>query len=133
MRMAKPGPERMAAKNALLDAQGTAHAAHLVFEEQPQRFHDLEFHEVWQTAHVVVALDRRRRTTCGTHRLNHVRVNGSLPQPPGAFHLVRRLVEHLNEHTANGLALGFGVGLAGQGLGNWSPARTPRTLRPMSL
>ena len=29
---------------------------------------------------------------------------------------MRRLVEHLNEHTANGLALGFGVGLAGQGL-----------------
>ena len=102
----------MAAQDARFDVQGTPHATHLVFEEQPQGLDHFELHEVGQTAHVVVALDGGRRSSCGTHRLDDVGVNGPLPQPPRALHLVRRLVEHLDEHATNGLALGLGIGLS---------------------
>ena len=37
--------------------QLVAHTAHLVLEQPPQRFAQLQLHILWQTAYIVVALD----------------------------------------------------------------------------
>src|SRR3546814_14775574 len=50
----------------------------------------------------------------GAGRFDHVGIDGALGQPPGAFQLAGLGLEYLDEFAADDLALGFGVGLAGQ-------------------
>jgi hypothetical protein len=67
-----------------------------------------------QPAHVVVRLDGGRRAF-HRHRFDHVGVDGALPEPPDVLDAVRLHVEHVDERFADGLALGFRVGEAGEG------------------
>ena len=68
MRIARPGPgERVAADEALGQAQLAAQAADLVLEQFAQRLDQLQVHALRQAADIVVRLDghagRRKRET----------------------------------------------------------------------
>ena len=58
-REAGPG-EWVAAEEISPNAEGLADAADLIFEEEAKGFDDVEFHEVGQAAHIVVAFDGGR-------------------------------------------------------------------------
>ena len=94
--------------------QLAAKRAHLVLEQLAQRLDELELHALRQAADIVVRLDRDRRPAARRHALDHVRVQRALRQEIRAANLVRRLVEHLDEQPADGLALLLGIGHAGQ-------------------
>ena len=104
----------MAPHQLIFDAQGTPHAAHLIFEEAAERFHNLEVHLLWQSAHVVVGF-----YLCGwsVHRagLDNIGVNGALCKITGVGYFLRFGVEYLNEGVADGFALLLRVGDALQG------------------
>ena len=77
-----------------------------------QRFEQLEFHVLWQTADVMVRLDGMRFARFGTGRFNHIWVDGALRQPCDMSRLVALELsgfglEHFHELTTNDLALGF--------------------------
>ena len=97
----------------VLDAQLTAHAAHLVFEEGAERLDELEFHIVGESAHVVVALDCLGRTFDRT-ALNHVGVDGALAEPFGVGDELGFGIEDVDESLADCLALLLRVGDAGE-------------------
>ena len=48
------------------------------------------------------------------YAFNHVGIEGALGQEGGAFDLAGFAVEDVDEHAADGLALGFGIGNASQ-------------------
>ena len=108
IRTASPGPgERLTPHDLLGQAQLGAHLADLVLEQVAQRLHQLERHVLGQAAHVVVALDVRRRLRAA---LDHVGVERALHQEPRAGVLAGHLLEHADELLADDLALALGVG-----------------------
>ena len=62
------------------------------------------------------ALDRHRRAAGERHALDHVGIERALRQELGAADLLRLRLEHVDEQPADGLALGLGVGDAGERL-----------------
>ena len=110
----KAGPrEGMAPDELLGDPERPTDTAHLVLEEQAQRFDDPEVHLFGQPADVVVRLDRRRGAV-DRHRLDHVGIDCPLCQPAHVLDPDRLLVEYLDEIAADDLALGLGIAHAGQ-------------------
>ena len=103
----------MAHQEFLLDAEVTADPAHFILEELTQRFHQLELHAFRQSAHIVVALDRGRRPA---HRdgLDHIGIQRALGEEVEVAERLRFLVEHVDEGGADDLALGLGIGDAGE-------------------
>ena len=98
----------MAADQLFGNAHRTAHAAHLVLEQQAQRLDDLQVHLLGKAADVVVRLDRGRRAVDRT-RLDHIRIDRTLRQPLDVLDLNGLLVENLHEVAADDLALPLGV------------------------
>ena len=98
----------------LRQPQLAAQRAHLVLEQLAQRLDQLQVHALGQAADVVVRLDRHRRPAGERHALDHVGVERALRQELGAAQLLGLRVEHVDEQRADGLALGLGVGHAGQ-------------------
>ena len=92
-------------------AQFSAHASHLILEEQTQRLDELQLHLLRQAAHVVMTLDHRARDG---ERLDDVRIDRALTEPAYVVQLVRLLVEDVDEAPADDLTLLLGVGDAGQ-------------------
>ena len=103
----------MAADELVGDAQRAAHAAHLVLEQKTQRLDDLQVHLLGKTAHIVVRLDRGRRSVHRA-RLDDVGIDRTLRQPPHVADLHGLLVEYLDEVAADDLALLLGLGNPGQ-------------------
>ena len=103
----------MSPDQLLGDPERTADAAHLVLEEQAQRFDDPEVHLLGQPADVVVRLDRRRGAV-DRHRLDHVGIDRPLRQPAHVLDPDRLVVEYLDEIAADDLALGLGIAHARQ-------------------
>ena len=106
--------ERVAEHHRARQAEFEAEATHLVLEQLAQRLDELELHVLGQPADVVVRLDDVRLAGLRARGLDHVGIDRALRQPAHAFELVRFLVEHLDEHPADGLALALGIGLAAQ-------------------
>ena len=67
-----------------------------------------------QAADIVVRLDGHRRAAGEGDALDHVGIERALRQEIGAADLLGFGVEHVDEEAADGLALGFGVGDAGE-------------------
>ncbi len=107
--------ERLAAHARLAQTELAAEPAHLVLEQLAQRLDELHVHPLGETAHVVVALDRRRRTL-ERDRLDHVRVERPLRQEADRTRLaLERLglvLEDADERLADDLPLPLGVGHA---------------------
>ena len=103
----------MASHQFLLDAQGAAHTADLIFEKHPERFHDLQVHLFRKTAHIVVRLDLGSDTG-DAGALNHIGIYGPLGKPAGVFNRLGVFVEGLYEQSADHLSFGFRLGYAGQ-------------------
>ena len=95
----------------LRHAHLTAHAAHLVLEQPLQGFAELKVHLLWQSAHVVVALNHLARDV---ERLDAIGIDGALGQPLGVGNLLSLGIEDLHEVAAYDFAFLFGVGNAGQ-------------------
>ncbi|ETW14695.1 cytosine deaminase [Roseivivax marinus] len=106
--------ERVAADEALRQAEFTTERADLVLEELAQRLHQLQAHLLGQTADIVVRLDRDRRAAREADALDHVRIQGALREEGRALDLVGVLLEHVDEEPADGLALDLGVRHSGQ-------------------
>ena len=104
----------MAPDEVLRQPQLAPQRAHLVLEQLAQRLDQLQVHALGQAADVVVRLDGDRRPAGERHALDHVGVERALGQELGAAELLGLLVEHVDEERADGLALGLGVGLAGE-------------------
>ena len=98
----------MTADELALDAQGTAHTAHLVLEEGTQRLHNLQVHLLGQAAHVMVRLDLAARSV-DAHALDDIGIDGALGQPTRAFDLLCLGIKHIDKRRTNGFSLGFGV------------------------
>ena len=101
-------PEHLAGQPQLL-----ARLAHLVLEQLAQGFDEREPHPFGQPAHVVVALDGRRRPL-ERDALDDVGVERPLGQELHVAQLPRLALEHADEHLADSLPLGLGVGDAAQ-------------------
>ena len=67
-----------------------------------------------QAADVVMRLDAGGRAVVGRFAFDHVRVQRALGQPLDVFDFGGGVLEYLDELAADGLALGFRVGDAGQ-------------------
>ena len=89
--------ERMAIHHLARQAQFHADAAHLVFEQFAQRFHQFQLHAFGQTADVVVTLDDVRLAGLACGGLDHIGVNGPLCQPFHAGAFLRLFFEYLDE------------------------------------
>ena len=80
---AGPG-EGVAPHDLLRQAQRLADRPHLILEQHPQRLQELEMHFLGQAAHVVMGLDRVRRTLfVARGRLDHIRIQRALRQERG--------------------------------------------------
>ena len=113
--MARPGPgERVAADERLGQAELAAELAHLVLEQFAQRLDQLHVHPLGQAADIVVALDRHRRPAGEADAFDHVGIERALGEEVGAADLLRLGLEHVDEVCADELALGLGVGDAGE-------------------
>ena len=120
--------ERVAVHHLGGQAEFEADAAHFVFEQLAQRLDQLQLHVLGQATDVVVALDDMRLAGLGAGGLDDIRVDGALREELDALasisgsELPRFLVEHLDEQSADDLALGLGVAdaleLAEEALGN---------------
>ena len=86
--------------------------AHLVLEQLAQRLDELHVHALGQAADIVVRLDGDGRAAGEGHALDHVRVERALGEEGRTADLFGLGLEHLDEQSADGLALGFGVGNA---------------------
>ncbi|MNK45244.1 hypothetical protein D3C87_639980 [compost metagenome] len=106
--------ERMAVDHLRRQAQRHAQLADFVLEQFAQRFQQLQVQRVRQAAHVVVRLDGRSLARFGASGFDDVGVDRALGQPLGALLLAGLFLEHFDEFAADDLALGFGVGDAGQ-------------------
>lgn len=74
----------------------------------------LQVERVGQAADVVVRFDRGGLAGLGAGRFDDVGVDGALRQPFGALQLAGFVLKDFDEFAADDLALGFGVGDAGQ-------------------
>ena len=101
--------KRMAADEALGQAELSAQRADLVLEQFAQGFHELHAHALGQAADIVMRLDRDRRAAGRRHAFDDVGIERALRQEFGAAHLCRFLLEHLDEGRADDLALALGV------------------------
>src|SRR5690606_9313216 len=109
----KPRPrERMAADEAVRQAELAAERAHLVLEELAQRLDQLHVHALGQTADIVVALDGGRGGAGEGDAFDDVGIERALGEEVGAAQLLRLLLEYFYEQAADRLALLLGVGLA---------------------
>ena len=112
---ARPG-EGLPLHDLFGQAEGPAHLAYFIFEQLPQRFHQLEAQVVWQPAHVVVALDFHGNALAGfgihvgVRRLNHVGVQGSLRQVIEGAQAGGFFFKDGNEFMANDFALLLRIG-----------------------
>ena len=102
--------ERVTADEDFRQAQFAAQRADFVLEQLAQGFDELHVHPLGQSADVVVALDRHRRSAGERDALDHVGIERALRKEIGAAHLLRLGLEHVDEGLADELALGFGVG-----------------------
>ena len=105
--------EGVAAYEQRADAERTAHAAHLILEEQAQGLDDLQVHVFGQAAHVVVRLDLGGGAV-DRSRLHDVGIYRPLSQPLDILYALGLLVEYLDEVAAYDLAFLLGVGHARQ-------------------
>ena len=113
--MARPGPGNgWRADERLGQAELAAELAHLVLEQFAQRLDQLHVHPLGQAADIVVALDRHARPAGEADALDHVRIERALGEEIGAADLARLVLEHVDEGLADELALGLGVGDAGE-------------------
>src|SRR6185437_5919773 len=101
--------ERMPPDEALRQAEFTAELAHLVLEQFAQRLDQFQLHPRRQAADIVMRLDGDARPAGETHRLNDVGIERALRQEIGPAEFFRFLVEHVDEGSADDLALLFGV------------------------
>ncbi len=85
---------------------------HLVLEQALERLDQLEPHLLRQPAHVVMALDHRRRIAADGHRLDHVRVKRALREELRLAGAPGGRLEHLDERPADDLPLPLRVGHA---------------------
>ena len=106
--------ERVAADEGVGQAELAAEHAHLVLEQFAQRLDQREVHPLGQAADIVVALDRHRRAAGIADALDDVGVERALRQEARAVDLLRLGLEHVDEGLADDLALGLGVGDAGE-------------------
>ena len=106
--------ERVAIDHRPRQAQGHAHASHLILEQLAQRFHQTHAHALGQTADIVMRLDHVRLAGLGAGRLDHVGIDGALRQPAHVAMTRGFFLEHLDEQPADDLALGFRIVDAGQ-------------------
>src|SRR5690606_10280106 len=104
--------ERMAIHHLARQAQLDTELAHLVLEQLPERFEELQIHLLGKTAHVVVALDDVRLTRLAAGGLDYVGIDRALREPLDAFELRRLLLEHFHEEPADDLALALRVHLS---------------------
>ncbi len=74
--------------------------SHLVFEEETERFDELESESLGQSAHVVVSLDHRRRPL-DRDRLDDVRIERALGQVVDVAMLRGLVFEDLDEHATD--------------------------------
>ena len=113
--------EGLSPDDLLRHAELEADAPDLVLEQRPQGLDQAELEVVGQPAHVVVALDGGRPVAAPG--LDHVRVQGPLDEELDGLallggvgdHAGGGLLEDTDELPADHLALGLGVGHAGQG------------------
>ena len=99
----------MAVQNVGRYLELTAYTAHLVLEKQSERLDDLQIHFFGQASHVMVRLDRGRRTVDG-RRLDHVGIDRPLSEPAHVGQLLRLGVEYLDEVPPDDLAFALGIG-----------------------
>ena len=104
--------ERLAPDEPLGQPELGADGADLVLEQRAQRLDELECEVVGQAADVVVGLDRRRAGAAAG--LDHVGVERALDEEARVAELGRLLLEDADELGADRLALGLGVGDAGE-------------------
>ena len=113
--MARPGPGNgWRSTKRRRQAELAAERAHLVLEQFAQRLDQLHVHALGQAADIVVRLDGDRGPAGERHALDHVGIERALRQEFGAAELLRLGVEHVDEQPADGLALRFRVGDAGE-------------------
>ena len=101
--------ERMAADESFRQAELAAERPHLVLEQFAQRLDQLHLHALGQAADIVMRLDGDRRPAGERHALDHVGIERALREEIGAADLLRLGVEHVDEQSADGLALLLGV------------------------
>ncbi|MCY1215412.1 hypothetical protein D9M72_272550 [compost metagenome] len=106
--------ERVAVDHLRRQAEGHAEFADFVLEQFAQGLQQLQVQRVGQAAHVVVRLDGGGLAGLGAGGFDDVGVDGALGQPLGALLLAGLFLEHFDEFAADDLALGFGIGHAGQ-------------------
>ena len=99
----------MAADERLRQAELAAERAHLVLEQLAQGLDQLHVHALGQAADVVVRLDGDRGPAGKRHALDHVGIERALRQKLGAAEFFRLGLEHVDEQSADGLALGLRV------------------------
>ena len=102
---AEPRPRKRMAVNHL-GRQPELHAdsADLVLEQFPQRLDELEVHALRQAADVVVRLDDVRLLGRRAGRLDDVRVDRSLGEPPDVLEARRLLFKNFDEQAADALS-----------------------------
>ena len=107
--------ERMPSHHFFREPQLTTHVAHFVLKQFAKRFDELELHVRLEAAHVVVRLDRSRRTTRRAHRLDDIGIQRALHQKLGALpRCRRRILEHVDERVSDDLALLFRIALTSE-------------------
>ena len=103
--------ERMTRNEMLRHSHRASYAAHLVLEQPFQRFAELQMHFLWQSAHVVVALDN---LSCNVETLDAVRIDSALCEPFCPNLLLGLGIEHFHEVPADDLALLLRIGDSGE-------------------
>ena len=104
----------MAPDGGFRQAELAAQATHLVLEQGAQGFHQLQVHALGQAADVVVRFDHRAGTAGKGHGFDNIGIERALGEELGAFDLIGLFLEDIDESGADDLALGFGVGDAGE-------------------
>ena len=74
--------------------------ANLILEKKTKRLDEFQVHRIRKSAHIMMALDNR---TCDRQRLDHIRINRTLPQPLDIFQLMRLLIEDIDKSFADDL------------------------------
>src|SRR6185437_15586636 len=106
--------EWMTADENFGQAEFAAQYAYLVLEQFAQGLDQLHVHARGQAADIVMRLDRDRWSAGERHALDHVGIQRALRQKLCTADLLRLGLKHVDEQTADGLALDLGVGDAGQ-------------------
>src|SRR6185503_3335978 len=100
----------VAANHLLRQSKLAAYVPHLVLEQLTQRLDELELHSWFEAAHVMMRLDRDRRSTHWRRRFDHVRIKCPLHQEFGArIGVASRVLEDVDERVADDAALLLGI------------------------